>query len=340
MDEQDHCSDFNDDDIVVIRDWPRAGAGRDGAEKVPSEIAYDKDGRPIGHGFEASKHPAEPLQWVKLLLEPDSFKEQSNRTSRVWSSYYALGSQALQKRPVDVIGDYLRWLWKHVRASIIEKNSEDEDTELFEAANLTVVLTVPASWSAPAKQRMATAAVLAGIPEQCLKTLAEPEAAAVYGLKKKARQGALAKGDCVVICDAGGGTVDVVAYQVRTRAPLSLDQITVSKGDFCGSSFVNKEFKNQLRSILGDKYDDLGERMKGRIEKTFEYEIKRTYNPFASLESSSYHIPIEGMDDDGDLEIYDKHMKLDDALISQSFDSVMTQVQTLIDLQPTEMTTH
>ena len=322
--DEDKRSDWSDD-IEVIKDWPRAGASRDASEKVPSEISYDHDGRPIGHGFQASGHDTTPLQWVKLLLEPESFKEQSNRTSRVWSSYYTVGSKALEKRPVDVVGDYLRWLWKRTQAVILEKESEDKDTELFQPAHLTVVLTVPASWSAPAKQRMATAAVLAGIPEHCLKTLAEPEAAAVYGLKKKARQRAVGEGDSVIICDAGGGTVDAVAYQVRKREPLSLDQRTVSKGDFCGSSFVNKEFKNQLRSILGDRYDVLDRQAKDRIDEEFEYAIKRTYNPFEDS-GSPYSIPVDGLEDDEELGIRNGRMRIDDAVIFAAFDSVMTQV--------------
>lgn len=323
----DEDDDKRSEDIEVVKDWPRAEVGRDNSDKVPSESSYDKGGRLIGHGFEASRHDAAPLQWVKLLLEPDSFREHSKRTSRVWHSYYVVGSRELPKRPVDVVGEYLRWLWKTVRDTIKEKESEDEDSDLFAAENLTVVLTVPASWSAPAKQRMATAAFLAGIPEQCLKLLAEPEAAAVYGLQKKARQRAIADGDCVIICDAGGGTVDAVTYQVRTRSPLSLDQITVSKGDFCGSSFVNKEFKNQLLSILGDKYHALTEQAKNKIDETFEREIKRAYNPFEESADVPHYIPVDGLKDDVGLGIRNGRMLVEDSVIFAAFDSVMSEVR-------------
>lgn len=314
------------DDIEVIRDWPRAAGGRDASDKVPSDIVYNRGGRPVGHGFEASGHGAAPLRWVKLLLEPETFKEKSNRTSRVWESYHALG----QKRPVDAVGDYLRWLWKRVQAAVVEKEGEDEDSALFDPKHLTVVLTVPASWSAPAKQRMATAAVLAGIPEQSIKTLAEPEAAAVCGLQKRARRRQVGDGDCVIICDAGGGTVDAVAYKVRTRDPLSLEQVTVSKGDFCGSSFVNKEFKNQLRSILGDKYDRLSERARDRIDDEFEFNIKRTYNPLGDETLQPHYVTLEDWDDNDARSIRDRKMEVDEAVISTAFDSVMTQVSSIL----------
>ena len=328
VDDDDHDDERNgaSEDIEIIRDWPHAGAGRDGSEKVPSDIIYDGKGEPKGHGFEARRHETPPLQWVKVLLEPESFPEQSNRTSQVWDAYNMLGSKALQKRPVDVVGDYLRWLWKRIQAAVVERESEDEHTELLQPAHLTVVLTVPASWSAPAKHKMAEAAVMAGIPEQCIKMLAEPEAAGVLGLKKKARRRDIKDGDCVIICDAGGGTVDAVAYRVRTREPLSLDQVTVSTGDFCGSSFVNKEFNNQLQLILGDKYDALSPQARAHIDEEFEYNIKRTYNPLDDQSSRSYSIPVDGLDDDDDLGIRNGKMKIDEAVIVEAFDSVMTQV--------------
>ena len=161
--------------------------------------------QPVGYGFEIPLG-SQPLQWIKLLLEPNSLQEKASRSSRVWKSY-----KALHKSPVDAVADYLRWLWETGRASIIEK--EDVPEELFEARNLVVVLTVPASWSERAKDSMRTAAIKAGIPGESIKLLAEPEAAAIFGLKRQVKNNTVTKGDCVIICDAGGGTVDVVAYQ-------------------------------------------------------------------------------------------------------------------------------
>lgn len=317
--EKDQSHDISDD-IEVVRDWPRGGAARDGSEKVHSDIAYNAEGQAIGYGFEACKHGVAPLQWVKLLLEPES-------------SHAAVASQQLPrgKNPIEIVADYLRWLWKRIKAVILEKESEDEqDTDLFDPEHLTVVLTLPASWSALGKKRMLAAATMAGIPEQCLKTLAEPEAAAVYGLKKKARQRHINDGDCVIICDAGGGTVDAVAYRVRKREPLSLEQVTVSKGDFCGSSFVNREFRSQVKSILGERYEGLSEQAREKMEEEFEYDVKRTYNPLEDPGSAVQHISVQGLEDDEGLGIQNGKMKIDEAVLFASFDSVMTQVRTFL----------
>ena len=44
--------------------------------------------------------------------------------------------------------------------------------------------------------------------------------------------------DCFILCDAGGGTVDVVSYQVKRMRPFELEKATQPSGTsivaFCG----------------------------------------------------------------------------------------------------------
>jgi len=167
-----------------------------------------------------------------------------------------------------------------------------------------------------------------------LKFRAEPEAAAIFELKNRARKGQVKNGDCVIICDAGGGTVDVVTYQVRSRDPISLDQVVVSSGDMCGSAFIDSEFECQLRSILGPDFDKLTLDALARLREVFEYKIKRTYNP---EESETYTIPVAGLMDDATRHIKSGQLTLDDAVLQTSFDTVMTQIMTLIDRQKDEL---
>ena len=327
-------SDTNNVEIEVIKQWPDRGSVRNAAsEKVPSDIAYETNGTVLGCGFEIVGHESS-LQWVKLLLEPAYLKQTTPNASRLWRSYEALGSRDLHKKPVDAVADYLDWLWTRVKPEITK--AEDEP-DLFETADVTVVLTVPASWSERAKQSMEKAAQMAGIPRENIKLLSEPEAAAIWGLKKQVKKGRLGNGDCVIICDAGGGTVDVVAYQLHSPNPLSLDQVTVSQGDFCGSQFVNQEFMNQLQSILGDDFHRLTAETRVKIENEFENEIKRTFNP---ERSKSFYIHVDSLEDDDDRHIYHGKMRLDDAVVRASFESVMTQIMTLIDGQVDALKTH
>jgi len=328
---------FEDDndgqiDIEVIRTWPHRALSRDASDKVPSEIAYDKSGTAIGHGFEMPEG-ARPLQWVKLLLDPAHFQglKETQHTERVWRTYEEL--EKLGKRPVDAISDYLTWLWSRVQSAVTVAESEPE---VFSTSEVTVVLTVPAQWPDRAKHGMIAAAKKSGIdgPGRKLKFRAEPEAAAIFELKTRARRGQVKDGDCVIICDAGGGTVDVVTYKVLTRNPISLDQIVVSKGDMCGSAFVDSEFEYQLRSILGSDFDKLSTATLAQIRDDFEYKIKRTYN----LERpQTYSIPVTGLSDDPDRGIQDGRLKVNDSDLRIAFEGIMTQIMSLIDGQKAEL---
>jgi hypothetical protein len=52
-----------------------------------------------------------------------------------------------------------------------------------------------------------------------IQVISEPEAAAVHNLQAIQRN-YLSTGDNLVVCDAGGGTVDMIAYKIITLKPL------------------------------------------------------------------------------------------------------------------------
>ena len=68
------------------------------------------------------------------------------------------------------------------------------------------MVTVPAIWTDKAKDLTRKAALAAGIPDNRLKLITEPEAAALYCATICVEVG-LKVGDRFLVCDAGGGTV-------------------------------------------------------------------------------------------------------------------------------------
>lgn len=57
----------------------------------------------------------------------------------------------------------------------------------------------------------------------------EPEAAALWTAKKMDRR--LNRNDCFIVCDAGGGTVDLISYQVEAALPrLEVKEIVPGTG--------------------------------------------------------------------------------------------------------------
>lgn len=78
-------------------------------------------------------------------------------------------------------------------------------------------------WSDRAKSTMREAAIRAGLvlhsdPPQRLTLISEPEAAALY-CEKMSDRFALSHGQRFMICDAGGGTVDLVIFEIDESNP-------------------------------------------------------------------------------------------------------------------------
>jgi len=85
----------------------------------------------------------------------------------------------------------------------------------------------------------------------------EPEAAAQYTAKfvrDSIGYEFLKEGSYFILCDAGGGTVDVVSYKVKKVFPvLELEQVGFPTARRCGSQFINFEFKKWLQKHITTK---------------------------------------------------------------------------------------
>ncbi|KAK7426780.1 hypothetical protein QQZ08_006680 [Neonectria magnoliae] len=116
------------------------------------------------------------------------------------------------------------------------------------------VVTVPAIWSPAAKQSTERAAAIAGFcGNQRIQLISEPEAAALYTLKNLSPS-TLKVGRKFIVCDAGGGTVDLISYEVTQVGKLEMKEVTEGTGGKCGSSMLNMRFRRHLKQTHGDKY--------------------------------------------------------------------------------------
>ncbi|KAG9256950.1 uncharacterized protein F5Z01DRAFT_671400 [Emericellopsis atlantica] len=220
-------------------------------QKVPSVIAYDKSGQPAAWGYEI-RYSHTPLKWLKLLLvEEDELPPHLSSSAE----YKSLKKQvkALRKSPVTIIGDYLRLLWAHAWSQI--KVSEGES--FVEACKLKIVVTLPAIWSPCAQQRMREALQVAGIAGRAddhhvsLDFVSEPEAAILASLKSMGSREDVEDGDHFVICDAGGGTVDLITYVIESQDPLIVKESVRGSGLVCGSVHLDEGFAKLLKTVVG-----------------------------------------------------------------------------------------
>ncbi|ORZ01937.1 hypothetical protein BCR41DRAFT_313681 [Lobosporangium transversale] len=148
---------------------------------------------------------------------------------------------------VDVIADYLRLFHAHVLQTVLRGFGS-----AFEQQHIQYCLSVPAMWTDYAKAIMRQAALQAGMitpldPPHRLLLISEPEAAALY-CEKKCDQFSIGHGERFMICDAGGGTVDLIVFEVAVSPQgRTLREVTRGTGHSCGSIFLDERMEGLLR---------------------------------------------------------------------------------------------
>ncbi|KAM6516430.1 hypothetical protein FALCPG4_014614 [Fusarium falciforme] len=311
--------------IKLITDWPNPEATIANADKVPTIISY-QNGGVANWGYEVGLKE-DAFRWIKILLEPKS--KYANEELYVQGSSNLLGK--VNKTVEEIVSDYLRLIWTYTKENI-RKHVGDSDWE--NNFTLQVVLTVPAMWSHAAKDKTLRAAQRAGLPQD-IRLVTEPEAAALATLHDKAEENSLKKGDAFVVCDAGGGTVDLISYKVNNTSPLEIEECAIGDGDLCGSTRLDKSFEKYIETLVGkDQYSKLKEINKKKMMRVFENGVKRCF----TLESTKeYTVELKGVEDNEGHGIEDDTITLDHSMLRTLFDHVCGQIETLVQNQTDEV---
>ncbi|KAH8428085.1 Hsp70 family protein [Aspergillus melleus] len=251
-----------DEEITVLSTW-QDKSNRTYA-KVPSVVAYDDNY--ISWGYQVDSC-AEGFRGVKLLLDEDQKLDYApSLTSRKLLKIYNTDA-------VGVTADYLECLVEHAKEMLKKDRLMPEKSTL----NLRFILTVPAVWSDKAKDATMRAAIQAGISPEDLSLISEPEAAALHALRK-VLPGSFSENDTFIVCDAGGGTVDLISYRIKTLVPLEIVEVTEGTGRACGSMFLDERFEDLLRGRMGaKKYDSLSNVSKDAVRTYWQERVKPYY---------------------------------------------------------------
>ncbi|KAH1613864.1 hypothetical protein KXV74_004355 [Aspergillus fumigatus] len=308
--------DGPDDEIEVISTWP--GGGNKTSPKVPSVLSYD--GLNINWGYQV--HPfAEAFQGIKLLLdESQEIKYAPSLASGALLKKY-------KKDAVQVTADYLNRLVSHAK-SILQRRFDIGPHDM----NLRFVLTVPATWSDKAKDKTLSAAIKASIQPQDVSLISEPEAAALYALRA-IQPNSVSRNDVFIVCDAGGGTVDLISYQIKTLEPLVLAEVSEGIGRICGSMLLDHRFERLLRDRIGpDQYASLKPKSKEAARTYWQDRVKPNYvgkydEDYGEID---YFIPLPGASDDPTVPIEDGFFHLSSDDVERIFDPIVCDVEELI----------
>ncbi|KAG0199103.1 hypothetical protein BGX28_007557 [Mortierella sp. GBA30] len=245
---------------------------------------------------------------------------------------------------VDAIADYLRLFHAHVLQSVLKGFGA-----AFEQSHIQYCLSVPAMWTDNAKAMMRQAALQAGMispldPPHRLLLISEPEAAALY-CEKKCDQFSIGHGQRFMICDAGGGTVDLIVFEVAVGPHgRTLREVTRGSGHSCGSIFLDERMEALLRKRFA-KWQEKGLTAANWVQlmETFIHNVKPLFDGI-----EDQYITMPAVPGRADLTDYD--IGLEDGVLTvtaeelrrEVFDPVVDDVLRLIQhqLQQTHFQCH
>ncbi|GKU05177.1 hsp70 protein [Fusarium langsethiae] len=246
------------DDIALVTNWGAQLRNCSDLGKVPTQILYD--GENMKHWGYCIPADETPLKWFKLLLLRDhDITEEMVNYSQICDTRALLEDTG--NDVVTVVAHFLGEIWKHATTSILKALGP----ELLQKSRFHVVITLPAIWPPYAQQRKKKAANMSGIldarssGETTLGFVPEPEAAALATLKDFANRSTIKPRDTMVICDAGGGTVDLISYEIESVDPFVVKECVKGDGGLCGAVFLDQNFLNLIKEKTGPRpwRDDL-----------------------------------------------------------------------------------
>lgn len=153
---------------------------------------------------------------------------------------------------------------------------------------MDVVLTTPNGWEGRHQHRMREAAIAAGlvIRGTQVKFVTEAEAAVIYTAESGKINDWLVEDEHLIVCDCGGGTVDITGYRIQNVSPLRLEEMSYPRCYLAGGVFVNQAAKIYLMERLsGSDWDD--ETTIEHAMQSFERNAKRSFdgkNTFMTVE--------------------------------------------------------
>ncbi|KAG6367438.1 hypothetical protein INS49_001627 [Diaporthe citri] len=225
----------------IITEWP--GAGSYTKQKIPTVLYYDQYQKVVGWGPDIAdalaptgypKPGVQKVEWFKLqlMLSGNTYIDPIN-----------LPPLPPGKSEIDVAADYLFKLRQAMRAALQKTLGEVFNRE---ERNIRYYLTVPAIWNDAGKAATRAAAIQAGFlrdeNDNRLTLVSEPEAAALFCAK-----------------------TGLLNLKVEDENPFTVAECTAGSGDSCGSTALNRNFSNILRTKIRKMKLPDGSKTAGRV---------------------------------------------------------------------------
>uniref|UniRef100_W5K8F9 Heat shock 70 kDa protein 12A-like n=1 Tax=Astyanax mexicanus TaxID=7994 RepID=W5K8F9_ASTMX len=264
--------------------------------KTPTSILFDENGKFLNFGYDAVITYSKQIRAneAKKFYLFDNFKMELYG-KELHRDVMLTAKNGKKMRAMKVFSESLRFMKDHALEMIGKHTARAKPS----ASDATWILTVPAIWSASAKQFMREAATEAGLvteyqPDRLIVAL-EPEAASVW-CRQLPRDGYVERdlaasdkiedvqGTKYMVVDCGGGTIDITVHEVVEWGRLK--ELHKVSGSDMGGQTVDKNFKTFLRELFSEKVFD-------EFEKNHPNELQRLMYDFSNCKSYESDVLVQ-----------------------------------------------
>ncbi|RAH86012.1 actin-like ATPase domain-containing protein [Aspergillus japonicus CBS 114.51] len=344
----DYGTTFTGASYVIIKTWPGNARNIDTVSKTPSRIAYATENAKASRDLWGYQVPPGMVaySWTKLLLDKNTALTAYDDTALEEASGAGILRLPAGKAAVDVAADYLTHIYQHIKFTLARHITQQD----LDITPLEFWFTVPAIWSDQAKDATRTAAHRAGFwsspdrPHDRLYFISEPEAAAITALKKYTDEsigGSVKVGDGVLVCDCGGGTVDITTYVVKQVNPtLKFEELLTGIGGKCGSTAIDRNFYKLMSHRFGKAFDNLPVSAKGpgsHFTNRFEV-IKKDFGDscFLDILELPLNMTLPKAKSSKHFDADERLVKITSDDLRTIFDPVVNQIISLVQRQITD----
>ncbi|KIJ08850.1 hypothetical protein PAXINDRAFT_88270 [Paxillus involutus ATCC 200175] len=278
-----------------------------GDSKIPSILYYDRQGAVRAIGAETSQphiiEQAEEENWVKLEWWKLHLRAKYLASSHIKDDDLPPLPQG--KTAVQVLGDFMRYLFTCARTYIVESHANGASMWKSVENSIEFVLTHSNGWEGLQQQQIRQAAKLAGLVPRGRKhqarihLLTEGEASLHFCVNNVLASEFLSsipiacsdepeeqveepEHQGVIIIDAGGGTVDLSAYSMKPSPSTSFEEIAPAECRLQGSVFVTQRAHAFIKAKLANsRYGahDVVQQMKDIFDTTTKLRFRDPGDP-------------------------------------------------------------
>ncbi|KAI7875549.1 uncharacterized protein EV154DRAFT_76778 [Mucor mucedo] len=247
----------------------------------------------------------------------------------------------------DVISDYLKLFYRHILNFVGEVDKTNLAMRLLKSEKkpkTKYVMTVPAIWNTVTRQIVMNAAFQANIVKKHdeIIVITELEAAALY-CRNQTQE--LKNGNVTfIVCDAGGGTVDVGTFHLSSTRYMT--QLGDCQSDTCGSFYLDANFRTFILQFYKDigvhfdpaisKFDEFMDRFVNRIKVDFMPDT--TNDSYYDIELPGSYVIAESVktEQNKNYILADSNRTLrikNEVMDNRVFNPVMERIEALLDKQ-------